>query len=62
MLSIPEQHTYRIALRTLRLSDIGVLVLGGQTKEQAREFLKTAMHWSDEKIRRYENYEIMSNL
>ena len=38
-LSIPEQHQLRIAERTLKLSDIGALMLGGMTKQEAREII-----------------------
>lgn len=61
-LSVPDQHCYRIALSTLRLSDFGAMVMGGQTKDEARDFLRRKMGWSDEKIKRYENYDIMANL
>jgi hypothetical protein len=61
-LSVLDQHCYRIALKTLRLSDIGAAIMGGQTKDEARDFLKRKMNWSDEKIRRYESFEIMANL
>jgi hypothetical protein len=39
-LSIPEQHQLRIAKRTLELSDVGALILGGMTKEEARIVIK----------------------
>ncbi len=40
-LSIPESHQKRIAISTLRMSDIGARIMGGMTKEQARAFLKS---------------------
>lgn len=38
-LSIPEQHQKKIAISTLRMSDVGVMVMGGMTKDEARRFL-----------------------
>ena len=40
-LSVPQKHQKAISLRTLRLSDVGVFVLGGQTKAEARAFLRS---------------------
>jgi len=40
-LSIPEQHQLKIARRTLfELSDTGVLVLGGMTKDEAETVIE----------------------
>lgn len=39
-LSVPEKHQVRIAKDTLRMSDPMVGVMGGMTKEQAREILR----------------------
>lgn len=39
-LSVPEQHQLKIARQTLKLSDFGAKLLGGITKEQAREIIK----------------------
>ena len=40
-LTIPEQHQLKIARRTLlELSDIGVLVLGGMTKDEAAQVIE----------------------
>jgi hypothetical protein len=39
-LSVPEQHQLRVARRTLELSDVGALVLGGPTKAEAREIIR----------------------
>lgn len=39
-LTIPEQHQLKIARRTLELSDVGALVMGGPTKAEAREIIK----------------------
>ena len=38
-LTVPEQHQLKIARDTLKLSDIGALILGGPTKEQAKEII-----------------------
>lgn len=39
-LDIFDKHQLKIARRTLQLSDVGVLILGGMTKDQAREIIK----------------------
>lgn len=36
-LSVPEKHQLRIARDTLKMSDVGARVMGGPTKEEARE-------------------------
>lgn len=53
-LSVPEQHQLKIAKSTLRMSDAGARIMGGMTKEQARQFLKTKAGWSDSKIKAFE--------
>ncbi len=39
-LSVPERHQLRIARDTLKLNDVGVSVLGGMTKPEARAVIK----------------------
>ena len=39
-LSVPEKHQLAIAHKTLKLSDSGAFILGGMTKEKAREIIK----------------------
>lgn len=50
---VANKHAINIAKKTLKMSDAGVKIAGGQTKEQAREILRKA-GWSDEKIKKYE--------
>ena len=50
-LSVAQRHQLSIALSTLKMSDAGVLVMGGMTKEEARDFLKS-IGWSDERIKK----------
>lgn len=38
-LSVPEQHQLRIARQTLRYSDAGARIMGGMTKDEARQIL-----------------------
>ena len=38
-LSVPEQHQLRIAKDTLKMSDVGARIMGGPTKEEAREII-----------------------
>jgi len=38
-LSVPEQHQLKIAKRTLEMSDVGAMIMGGMTKQDARDIL-----------------------
>ena len=38
-LSVPEKHQLNVARKTLKLSDVGAMVMGGPTKEEAREII-----------------------
>lgn len=38
-LSVPEKHQLRIARKTLTLSDVGTLCLGGPSKKEARRII-----------------------
>lgn len=38
--TVPEKHQIRIAKDTLKMSDAGARIMGGMTKEQAREILR----------------------
>lgn len=40
-LSVFEKHQLAIAKRTMQLNDVGVLILGGMTKEEARKIIKS---------------------
>ena len=39
-LSVPEKHQLKIARDTLKMSDVGAMIMGGPSKEQAREIIK----------------------
>jgi hypothetical protein len=39
-LPVPEKHMLKIAKSTLKLSDVGAIVMGGMTKAGARAFLR----------------------
>lgn len=39
-LSVPEQHQLKIARQTLKYNDVFVNVLGGMTKEEARNVIE----------------------
>ena len=39
-LSVFDKHQLRIAYDTLKLSDIGALIMGGMTKQEAREVIR----------------------
>lgn len=53
-LSVPEQHQFKIAKSTLRMSDVGASVMGGMSKETARKFLKEKCGWNDARIKKFE--------
>lgn len=38
-LSVFQKHQKKVAIDTLKMSDSGALVMGGMTKQEAREFL-----------------------
>ena len=38
-LSVFDKHQITIAKKTLQLSDVGALIMGGMTKEEARNLL-----------------------
>lgn len=38
-LSVPERHQLRIARDTLKMSDVGALVMGGPSKDDARRII-----------------------
>ena len=52
-LNVPERHQLAIARSTLRMSDTGAMIMGGMTKEEARQFLR-AQGWSDKRIADWE--------
>jgi hypothetical protein len=35
-LTVPEKHQLRIARKTLKMSDVGALIMGGPSREEAR--------------------------
>jgi len=39
-LSVPEKHQLKIAKDTLKMSDIGAKIMGGMTKEEAKEIIR----------------------
>lgn len=55
MRNVADKHQIRIAKQTLRLSDAGVLVMGGMTKAEARGILRAKAGWTPQRIRTYEN-------
>jgi hypothetical protein len=50
-LSVPEKHQLAIAKKTLKMSDAGASVMGGMSKKEAVEFLKS-IGYSDAKIKK----------
>ena len=39
VLSVPEKHQLKIAYATLKMSDIGASIMGGITKQEARDII-----------------------
>ncbi len=54
MIDIFKKHSIEIAKRTLKLSDVGAIILGGMTKEEAQKVLKEN-NYSDKQIANLEN-------
>jgi hypothetical protein len=54
-LSVPEKHQFKIAKDTLRMNDTMANIMGGMTKDQARQFLRDRCGWSEQRIERFEN-------
>jgi len=52
-LSVPEKHQLKIAKSTLKMSDAGAMIMGGMSKQEARDFLKS-IGWSEQKIKKAE--------
>ena len=52
-LTVPQQHQLKIAKKTLKMNDVGVMVMGGMSKQEARDFLKS-IGWSEQKIKKAE--------
>lgn len=48
--SVPQKHQTKIAKDTLEMNDVGANIMGGMSKKEAREFLKS-IGWSDKKIK-----------
>ena len=53
-LSVFDKHRKNIALKTLKMNDVGVMVMGGMNKAEARAFLKK-IGYTDEKIKKIED-------
>ena len=49
MTDVFTENQTKIARRTLRLSDVGAAMLGGMTKDEARDFLRR-QGWSEARI------------
>lgn len=60
-LSVPEQHQKAIALKTLKMNDAMAKVMGGMSKEEAREFLK-GIGYTDRQIEKIEAGRVASEL
>lgn len=39
-LTIPERHQLKIARDTMKMSDVGALIMGGPTKDEARGIIR----------------------
>ena len=56
MESVAQRHQFKIAKSTLRMSDAGALIMGGMSKLEARQFLRS-MGWTDRRIARLEGID-----
>ena len=52
-LDVPQQHQLKIAKKTLKMNDAMAMIMGGMSKQEARDFLKS-IGWSDQKIKKEE--------
>ena len=52
-LTVPQQHQLKIAKKTLKMNDVMANVMGGMSKQEARDFLKS-IGWSEQKINKAE--------
>ena len=52
-LSVPQQHQLKIAKKTLKMNDAMAMIMGGMSKQEARDFLKS-IGWSEQKIKKAE--------
>lgn len=39
-LTVPEKHQLKIARATLKMNDVGAMIMGGPTKAEAKEIIK----------------------
>ena len=53
-LDVFQQHQKKIAISTLKMSDMGANIMGGMSKDEARAFLKS-IGYSDSQIAKIEN-------
>ena len=52
-LTVPQQHQLKIAKKTLKMNDVMANVMGGMSKQEAKDFLKS-IGWSEQKINKAE--------
>lgn len=52
--NIFDKHKTKIAKQTLRMSDVGAVIMGGMTKDEARVHMQS-MGWCWKQIKDYEN-------
>jgi hypothetical protein len=52
-LSVPERHQKNIAIKTLKMNDVMARIMGGMSKDEAREFLKS-IGYTDAQVRKLE--------
>ena len=49
---VPREHQLKIALKTLTMSDAGAAVMGGMSKKEAVNFLRSMCGYSNDDLRR----------
>jgi hypothetical protein len=55
-----DQHKKKIAISTLKMHDLGAKLMGGMSKEEARNFLRSK-GWSLDKISNLEKGDVKEN-
>jgi hypothetical protein len=60
-LSVPEQHQKSIAIKTLKMPDAMVGIMGGMDKDEARKFLKS-IGYTDTQVRKLEARQASSRV
>lgn len=53
ILSVPEKHRKEVCIKTLKMNDVFANIMGGPTKEESRQFLRS-IGYTEREIRKLE--------